>query len=220
MISNFSVGIPKHLRPKGHMEFLRGYQKSPVEPMSLLMSLLREHLQWSMDCPWGINPQPTKIRGGFHGKQSMEKWERGQIVNQCFQKLWKISASGIAHLQVFNQDGILNPLGFQEGFDWLDTDSRNSHINRQGRGRGVDPEIQLKRERKTDLVWGRHPANSSGRALEMLISPKSNGSCREKPWNALFSVASPQPCISSCDKLNKITNTKRLESVSDRKSVV
>lgn len=185
-MSNFSVGIPKHLRPKDHMEFLRSYQKSPVEPMSLLMSLLREHLQWSMDCPWGINPQPTKVRGGSHGKQSMEKWERGQIVNQCFQKLWKISASGIAHLQVFNQDGILNPLGFQEGFDWLDTDSRNSHIHGQGRGRGVDPEIQLKRERKTDLVWGRHPANSSGRALEMLICPKSNSYCREEPWNAVL----------------------------------
>lgn len=50
------------------------------------------------------------------------------------------------------------------------------------------------------LVWGSH---RSYRALEMRISP----------WNAPFSVASPQPCLTSGDKLNQITNTKGLEAV-------
>lgn len=87
-MSNFSVVISKRLRPKDHTKFLRGYQKNPMEPMSLFMSLFSmvsdsicRVIFTASQC--SSDPQIRfeklihrlqKIRGGPHGKQSIEEF--------------------------------------------------------------------------------------------------------------------------------------------------
>lgn len=112
---------------------------------------------------------------------------------------------GIAYLQVFDQDGVLNPMGLQKGFDCLDAVSGDSHVHRKGRGGRIYPEIKLKRDRKKDLVWGKRSANRSSKALEMLISPKLNDSCSivaHHAYSTLHSLAWPHHNLVSVNVTN------------------
>lgn len=116
-------------------------------------------------------------------------------------------ANDIAHLQIFDQDGVLDPMGLQEGFHCLDVVSGDSQIHGESRAGGTCPEIKLKRERKMGLVWEKHSAHSSSKALEMLISPELINSCSIAPHDVcstFHSLVWPHHDLVSVNVRNKI----------------